>query len=127
MSLTNEQIEELRDAIRDLIGESHQAFAATTSNLGGELKTEMALMKQSMEGLKSLLVEILDHAKETNGRVTELEKYNERARGYSAGAAALLVIVISLVSYIFITATNHLSAKEAETYTLLTNHINAKN
>ena len=95
----------------ELLERSHQAVAQVQSNTLGEIKTELALIKQSASMNHETLTRIETQTIKTNGRVTALEKVSavnesevSRLKKVVYGAVGLILVAFAggLTSVVFI-------------------------
>lgn len=106
MSLTPKELEHLKEVIRDLTLQSHQSISEGSSKYWGEMKTEIALIKQLGVERDRKLDEILEQTKRTNGRVNSLEKWQSSV----IGATTILAGIGAYLAYGFLKLQNEVSA-----------------
>lgn len=119
MSLTPKELEHLKEVLTDITLQSHQAIQKDSSNYWGELKTEIAMLKNGQGRLEETLNKTLAQATKTNGRVTVLEMWRANSKGWVAGISCGILIILSLTVYIFKTSVNVLEDKQNELYSSL--------
>ena len=69
--------------------------------------------------IKESLARIEAQTTRTNGRVTGLETWKAKSTGYTTAAGVFIMVIISLVTYIFKSEIGTINAKEADTQALI--------
>jgi len=64
-----------------------------------EERVKNALDHQDIEYIKTILIEIKDEVKKTNGRVTRLELWKARSVGVVVGVSAVCAAVFTVVKF----------------------------